>query len=95
MIANWGYQDGSGSYYIAIDTDRCDGCGRCVPACPAQVLAVGEDPADPLRDEPVALVVEAARKKLALRCAVCKPNQNRPPLPCLAACPKDALKHSW
>jgi len=37
MIANYGYKDGSGEYFISIDTDRCNGCGDCVPACPADV----------------------------------------------------------
>ena len=40
MIANYGYKDGSGEYFIAIDTDRCDGCGECAPACPAGVLEI-------------------------------------------------------
>jgi hypothetical protein len=28
MIANYGYKDGSGEFFISIDTDCCDGCGR-------------------------------------------------------------------
>jgi Fe-S-cluster-containing hydrogenase component 2 len=95
MIANYGYKDGSGDYFIAINTDKCNGCGDCVPVCPGNVLAVGPDPHDPLRDEPVAFVTEAERKKLKYTCAACKPDHDRPPLPCVAACKPVALAHSW
>ncbi len=95
MIANYGYKDGSGDFFLAIDTDRCDGCGDCVLACPGRVLGVGEDPNDPLREEPVAFVVEAHRKKLKYTCAPCKPDHNRPPLPCVQACKPEAISHSW
>ena len=44
MIANYGYKDGSGDFFIAIDTDKCNGCGDCVSACPYGVYVVGEDP---------------------------------------------------
>ena len=47
MLANYGYKDGSGDFFITIDTDKCDGCGDCVPACPAGCFEVGEDPNDP------------------------------------------------
>jgi ferredoxin len=95
MIANYGYKDGSGDYFIAIDTDKCDGCGDCVPACPNAVFLVGEDLNDPLRDEPVALVSEQQRKKLKYTCAPCKPHGNHPPLPCVQACKPLAISHSW
>jgi len=72
MIVNWGYQDGSGAYFITIDTDRCHGCGDCVEACPRNAFALGEDPGDPLREEPVALIVEHQRKKLKYCCSPCK-----------------------
>lgn len=42
MRANYGYKDGSGEYFITIDTDKYNGCGDCVPACPYGVLGVGE-----------------------------------------------------
>jgi ferredoxin len=96
MIAHYGYSDGSGEFFIAIDTDRCDGCDACASACPAGVLAVlAEDPHDPWRDIPVALVREEQRKKIKDACSPCKPPGTRPPPPCLAACPAGALSHSW
>jgi len=64
MLANWGYQDGSGEYFITIDADKCDGCGKCADACPQNALEIGEDPVDPLRDDLVAFVSEEQRNKL-------------------------------
>ena len=95
MIANYGYQDGSGDFFITIDTDKCDGCGDCVTACPAQVFETGEDPDDPFREEPVAMVCEAQRKKLKYACGSCKPVGDRPELPCVKVCGPGAIDHSW
>ncbi|MBI5499944.1 MAG: 4Fe-4S dicluster domain-containing protein [Deltaproteobacteria bacterium] len=95
MLANYGYRDGAGEFFITIDTGACDGCGLCVPACPGGVLEVGEDEHDPLRDEPVATVREEQRRRLQYACGGCKGARERPPLPCVAVCPRDAIRHSW
>ena len=96
MLANYGYKDASGDFFVTLDTDKCDGCGVCVPACPAQIFAtMDEDPNDPLREGPVAIVVKDKSKKLKYECNPCKPPSNRPPLPCVTACPKGAISHSW
>jgi len=47
MLANCGYKDGSGEYFITIDTDLCNACGKCVSACKYNVFKVEEDPNDP------------------------------------------------
>jgi len=106
MLANYGYSDGSGDYFITIDTDKCDGCGKCVELCPGGVLEVGEDDTDPLRDEPVAKVTEAERKKIRYTCDPCKTyltsmsgatrdEQGIAGLPCVSACEPGAIDHSW
>lgn len=96
MLANYGYKDASGEYFITINTDICDGCGDCVPACPAHVfIVVDEDPNDPLRDEPVAIVADDKHKKLKYECNPCKPPSHQPPLPCVEACPTEAISHCW
>jgi len=96
MLARYGYSDGSGDYFITLDTDRCNGCGDCVTACPAEVFEVlDEDPNDPLRDEPVAAVTEATKKQLRYACTPCKPAADRPALPCVVACKAGAISHSW
>jgi ferredoxin len=96
MLANYGYKDASGDFYITIDTDRCNACGDCVSACPSQVfVVVGEDPNDPMREEPVAMVAAEKKKKLKYECSPCKPIADGAPLPCVVACKAGAISHSW
>jgi ferredoxin len=95
MIVNHGYRDGSGTYIISIDNEKCDGCGDCVPVCPNQVLEIAIDPYEPLEEKMVALVSEAHRKKLKYSCAQCKPAGKTTTPPCAAACKRGAMVHSW
>ncbi|MGQ9653629.1 MAG: ferredoxin [Thermodesulfobacteriota bacterium] len=95
MIAHYGYRDGSGEFFISINTDDCNGCGDCVTGCPCHVFEVGQDTMDPFRDVPVASVREEFRNKLKYICAPCKPLRDRPQLPCIEACGPKALNHSW
>ena len=93
MIANYGYTDGSGEYYISIDTDGCIECENrpCVGACPKGIYEIIEDDYDDM----VATVKEEHRKSLKYVCADCKPASDKPPLPCIEACPNDSIKHTW
>jgi len=95
MKANYGYKDGSGDFFIIVDTDRCSGCGACVSACPARLFVVGEDENDPLNDNPVCTVPNERRREIRYACGACKPIRNRPPLPCQIACRSGAIKHRW
>ncbi len=95
MLANYGYEDGSGEYFIIIDTDKCDGCEKCADACPYQVLEVVEDPNDPFREIPVAVVRDEQRKRIKYACAPCKPMTGERRLPCVTSCQQDAISHSW
>jgi len=95
MKANYGYKDGSGEYFITVDTEKCTGCADCVSACPAGIFEVVADPFDPLAENDVAVVKEEHRNKLKYSCAPCKPTGERPPLPCIAACTPGAIEHSW
>jgi len=92
MRAHYGYEDGSGRYYITIDTDRCNGCAECVRLCPAAVLEMVED--DPLEPAAVAAVTAAQRNRLREACAPCKAS-GQGALPCVAACAPDAITHSF
>lgn len=93
MLANYGYKDGSGEYFITIDTDRCAACTDrgCIQACPVQVLEIIIDD----YEQEVASVAAEHRKKLKFSCASCKPNVGRSELPCMAACEPKAISHSW
>jgi NAD-dependent dihydropyrimidine dehydrogenase PreA subunit len=91
VIANYGYKDGSGEYFVTIDTDRCDGCGQCVEACPEDVLEIVTDDYDDI----VAAVTEQHRNKIKYSCGPCKPTSNARNLPCISACKPGAISHSW
>ncbi|MFW9818879.1 MAG: 4Fe-4S binding protein [Candidatus Thorarchaeota archaeon] len=91
--ANYGYKDGSGEYFITIDTDLCNSCGKCVEVCPESVLEMAEDELDPLGDEIIATVSEEHRKKIKYSCAPCKGEGKE--LPCVKVCEPGAITHSW
>lgn len=95
MIANFGYKDGSGEFFITIDTDKCNGCGDCVPVCPAGVLEIRENEYDPLAEDQMAAVKEVHRKKIKYSCAPCKSGNISEKEPCIAVCELNAITHSW
>jgi len=94
MIANYGYKDGSGEYYISINTDKCINCEvnrACLTACPKVMF---EPMVDDYEDE-VVCIKSAFRRTLAYDCADCKPSAGYSSLPCTTACTPGAIKHSW
>ena len=96
MLANYGYKDASGDFFITINTDQCNGCGCCVGVCPAAVFVmVDEDPNDPMREDPVVVVAAEKRKRLKYECNSCKPTREPPLLLCVEACKAQAISHSW
>ncbi|HLD35575.1 MAG TPA: 4Fe-4S dicluster domain-containing protein [Planctomycetota bacterium] len=97
MLANYGYNDGSGDFFITIDTDKCTGCGDCIKVCPAKVLEMITDESDPFREIPVVAVTGEHRKKIKYSCSPCKGVQHKSAsdLPCVKACSPGAIAHSW
>ena len=94
MIANFGYEDGSGIYYISVDTDKCAECEEhaCIEACPANLFLVELDD----WDDEVVVVDKKLTRQLRSCCASCKPaDYDTAKLPCCVACGKDAIKHTW
>jgi Fe-S-cluster-containing hydrogenase component 2 len=94
MQAFYGYKDGSGEWFIIIDTDTCDGCGRCVEVCPAGALEISEDAFDPFIEKPVVRVKEGERKKIRYTCAPCQSGYGEDKPPCVAACLRRAISRS-
>jgi len=94
VIANYGFKDGGGEFYVSINTDICAECTDkpCVAACPESVLAIIEDD----YDDEVIEVVKEHRKKIKYTCAPCLPTDGkRDVMPCVTSCGKGAIKHSW
>ena len=63
MIANYGYKDGSGEYYISIDTDKCIGCAAeraCLAACPKSMFEIITDDYDDEVSSPSSCLVSVA-----------------------------------
>jgi NAD-dependent dihydropyrimidine dehydrogenase PreA subunit len=94
MKANYGFKDGTGEFFITIDTDRCTACDDCIPACPQGMFEMFEDE---IYDEKYAVVKEDKRKKLKFECNVCKPaaGYQMADLPCIRVCEPGAIEHSW
>jgi len=93
MIANYGYQDGSGKYFVTIDTGKCEDClGRwCVDACPQSLFLIEPDD----YNNEVATIEISVRKKLKEKCVPCKPAGGHEALLCVEACRPGAVTHSW
>ncbi len=94
MLAHYGYKDGSGEYFIIIDTEKCNGCGNCVKACPYNVLELVPNDFD-IEGGMMAAVREEERKKIKYTCAPCKPTSGERKLPCVESCDQEAITHSW
>ena len=95
MIANFGYQDASGDYFISIDLAACDGCAACTAVCPTRLLELTANPYDPLDERQVAVVRSGEERYVRESCAGCKPVSRAAPPPCVSACTVRAIAHSW
>jgi NAD-dependent dihydropyrimidine dehydrogenase PreA subunit len=92
IITHYGYSDGSGEYYVTIDTDKCNGCGKCVRQCPQSALQLETMFID-LEDRTVVSVTEEHRKKIKYTCSSCKPESFTPP--CKITCEAEAITLTW
>ena len=92
LITHYGYIDGSGEYFIVVDSDKCTGCGKCVEICPQRALKLITEFID-LEDKTVAAVSEGHRKEIRYTCGTCKPEQNQ--TPCVLVCGSKAIKCVW
>ncbi len=91
MKISYGYSDGTGEYYITIDTGKCDGCGKCVEACPSGNIEIGCND----HGQPKARIKDIVRKKIHLACPGFEACSAANLVNCHSACPNDAINHSW
>ena len=94
MEGFYGFKDGSGDWFFIVDTEKCNGCSRCVEKCPENVLLLCKDEFDPLVGETKVTVREEERKKIRYDCAPCKPGYGEMPPPCVSACEYGAISHT-
>jgi predicted CoA-substrate-specific enzyme activase len=87
----YGYNDATGDYYITIDLSKCDGCGKCVTACPAAIFEVIQENGR----QPKAKVAEASRKRLSILCPGYRACSSARESNCQGACPQGAISLSW
>ncbi len=92
MITHYGYIDGSGEFYIVVDSDKCSGCGKCIAVCHQQALELQTEFID-LDDKIVSAVKEEHRKKIKYTCTACKPETGQ--TPCTLACESKAISCVW
>ena len=88
---NYGYNDGTGDYFITIDGSRCDGCGDCVPACPEGIFAVVGGIGKSQKAKPT----EGTRKKLSILCPGFPACNRDHKVNCHSVCLKTAISHTW
>ena len=91
MIVHYGYEDGSGKYYVSIDAETCNACGVCIEKCPQKILAFEEVLID-LDFKQAAVVKETERKKIKYTCGPCHEGKD---IPCVRACDKGAIVATW
>ena len=92
MLANYGYQDASGIFYIQIDTAKCAECEvkGCVSACPQNLFVEELDDFD----EKIIAIREEERNNIAFSCGACK-SVKATKTPCIEACIPRALVFTW
>lgn len=87
-IANYGYTDGSGDWYVSVDSEKCNACKKCLATCPQQMFEMAEDD----YGDTVVVVKDEYRKKVKYDCAPCHPAGGGASQPCILACEPGAIK---
>jgi len=90
MITYYGYKDGSGEYFISIDSDKCNGCGECIEKCPKKILKL-ETVMINLEDKLVSSVKEEFRRQIKYVCNNCHPDN----ILCVLSCKEKAITTIW
>jgi len=91
MIIHYGYEDGSGRYYVSINAETCTMCGACITACPQKIITSDLVMID-IDDKQVAVIDDACRKRLRDTCGMCHKDGN---VKCVTACTMGAISATW
>ncbi len=91
LRVQYGYNDATGDYYITVDSSKCNGCGKCVAACPAHLLEMTQENGR----GPVVKVTESARKRLSILCPGCDACIKEHKENCKSVCSSNALSLTW
>jgi ferredoxin len=92
MQASYGYIDGTGEYFITIDTDLCDGCEKCEDFCPEKIFAIAPDD----YGKQVASVKDEVVDRISYICPGPKAcDVACHGVSCQTACPQGAISHTW
>jgi len=91
VIIHYGYEDGSGKYYVSINAEKCDACNACIEKCPQKIIKIDTVMID-IEDKQVAVVHEDHRKKIQYTCGPCHKQKE---IHCVKACPKGAIAATW
>lgn len=91
MIIHYGYEDGSGSYYVSIDAEKCNTCGACIDTCPEKIIKEDLVMID-IEDKRVAVIGDAFRRKIKDTCGMCHKAGN---VRCVQACTMGAIATTW
>lgn len=86
----YGYDDGTGSYFISIDEALCSGCGKCVDICPAGIFTMFQR-----NGRNTSEVKEEARKRLPILCPGIEGCRKLNSITCQTVCNENAIEHSW
>lgn len=91
MEANYGYADGTGDYFIIIDTDKCNACGLCLTACPQAVFELALDDYGKM----AAKVKDGVVSRISYVCPGFKSECGARAENCHTVCAPGAINHTW
>jgi len=91
MIIHYGYEDGSGRYYVSINAEKCNACGACIDTCPEKIIKEDVVMID-IEDKEVAVVDDAFRRRIRDTCGVCHKTGT---IRCVEVCTMEAIEATW
>jgi len=88
---HYGYSDGTGEYFIAIDYNKCDDCSECIKGCPAGIFSQGSGTAG----QPAIIIKQETARRLSSLCRGKSSCNSEKGTSCQDFCPQKAINLSW